>query len=124
MCVVAGFLFVHGKKCARRPNWVALSRSLMSDSVYSHPVHPPNLIRRINDNRPSLRKSEAKVADFVLSNTTKSSPCVLLIWLLGPWSASSPSSVSAVRSDSMASSHSLSLARQLGSGSVYSVRSR
>ena len=28
----------------------------------------PNLIRRIADNRAKLRKSEAKVADFVLAN--------------------------------------------------------
>ena len=43
----------------------------MPGLVYSHPVQSPNLIRRINENRPSLRKSEAKVADFVLSNTNE-----------------------------------------------------
>jgi len=31
-------------------------------------VDSPNLIRRITDNRAELRKSEAKVADFVLAN--------------------------------------------------------
>ena len=31
-------------------------------------MQSPNLIRRIADNRSNLRKSEAKVADFVLAN--------------------------------------------------------
>lgn len=31
-------------------------------------MRSPNLIRRITESRPSLRKSEAKVADFVLAN--------------------------------------------------------
>lgn len=92
----------------------------MPDSVYSHPVQSPNLIRRINDNRPSLRKSEAKVADFVLSNTNEVIT-MRIVDLASRAMVSEPTVIRFCRALGFDGfqSFKLSLARQLGSGSVY-----
>ena len=90
--------------------------------MYSHPVQSPNLISRINQNRPSLRKSEAKVADFVLSNTNEVIT-MRIVDLASRALVSEPTVIRFCRALGFDGfqSFKLSLAQQLGPGNVYTL---
>lgn len=83
-------------------------------------MNSPNLIRRIADNRSSLRKSEAKVADFVLAHAND----VITMRIVDLASQSEVSEPTVIRFCRALGydgfqSFKLQLAQQLGMGSVY-----
>ena len=80
----------------------------------------PNLIRRIADNRTQLRKSEAKVADFVLANA-KDVISMRIVDLAAHAEVSEPTVIRFCRAVGFDGflSFKLQLAQQLGMGSVY-----
>ena len=80
----------------------------------------PNLIRRLTDNRAQLRKSEAKVADFVLANA-KDVINMRIVDLANHTEVSEPTVIRFCRAIGFDGfqSFKLQLAQQLGMGSVY-----
>ncbi len=80
----------------------------------------PNLIRRIKDNRAELRKSEAKVADFVLANANGVIN-MRIVDLAAHSEVSEPTVIRFCRALGFDGfqSFKLQLAQQLGLGSVY-----
>ena len=80
----------------------------------------PNLIRRIKDNRAELRKSEAKVADFVLANANGVIN-MRIVDLAAHSKVSEPTVIRFCRALGFDGfqSFKLQLAQQLGLGSVY-----
>ncbi len=80
----------------------------------------PNLIRRIKDNRAELRKSEAKVADFVLANANGVIN-MRIVDLVAHSEVSEPTVIRFCRALGFDGfqSFKLQLAQQLGLGSVY-----
>jgi len=83
-------------------------------------VDSPNLIRRIKDNRAELRKSEAKVADFVLANANGVIN-MRIVDLAAHSKVSEPTVIRFCRALGFDGfqSFKLQLAQQLGLGSVY-----
>ena len=83
-------------------------------------MQSPNLIRRITDNRSTLRKSEAKVADFVLANANDVIG-MRIVDLASNALVSEPTVIRFCRALGFDGfqSFKLQLAQQLGSGSVY-----
>ena len=80
----------------------------------------PNLIRRITDNHPALRKSEAKVADFVLAHANDVIN-MRIVDLAAQSEVSEPTVIRFCRAlgcDGF-QSFKLQLAQQIGMGSVY-----
>ncbi|MEQ8408762.1 MAG: SIS domain-containing protein [Gammaproteobacteria bacterium] len=80
----------------------------------------PNLIRRLTDNRAQLRKSEAKVADFVLANA-QDVINMRIVDLANHTEVSEPTVIRFCRAIGFDGfqSFKLQLAQQLGMGSVY-----
>ncbi len=80
----------------------------------------PNLIRRITDNQPTLRKSEAKVADFVLAHANDVIN-MRIIDLAAQSEVSEPTVIRFCRALGFDGfqSFKLQLAQQIGMGSVY-----
>jgi RpiR family carbohydrate utilization transcriptional regulator len=83
-------------------------------------VDSPNLIRRIADNRAALRKSEAKVADFVLANANGVIN-MRIVDLAAHSEVSEPTVIRFCRALGFDGfqSFKLQLAQQLGLGGVY-----
>jgi RpiR family carbohydrate utilization transcriptional regulator len=83
-------------------------------------VESPNLIRRITDNRSALRKSEAKVADFVLDHASEVIS-LRIVDLAKHAEVSEPTVIRFCRAIGFDGfqSFKLQLAQQLGMGSVY-----
>ena len=80
----------------------------------------PNLIRRITDNQPTLRKSEAKVADFVLAHANDVIN-MRIVDLAAQSEVSEPTVIRFCRALGFNGfqSFKLQLAQQVGMGSVY-----
>ena len=80
----------------------------------------PNIIRRITDNHPALRKSEAKVADFVLAHTNDVIN-MRIVDLAAQCEVSDPPVIRFCRALGFDGfqSFKLQLAQQIGMGSVY-----
>ena len=80
----------------------------------------PNLIRRITDNHPALRKSEAKVADFVLAHANDVIN-MRIVDLAAQSEVSEPTVIRFCRALGFDGfqSFKLQLAQQIGMGSVY-----
>ena len=80
----------------------------------------PNIIRRITDNRPALRKSEAKVADFVLAHANDVIN-MRIVDLAAQSEVSDPTVIRFCRALGFDGfqSFKLQLAQQIGMGSVY-----
>lgn len=80
----------------------------------------PNIIRRITDNHPALRKSEAKVADFVLAHTNDVIN-MRIVDLAAQCEVSDPTVIRFCRALGFDGfqSFKLQLAQQIGMGSVY-----
>ncbi|GAB5497828.1 MAG: transcriptional regulator HexR [Pseudohongiellaceae bacterium] len=83
-------------------------------------MESPNLIRRITDNRSALRKSEAKVADFVLAHASEVIS-LRIVDLAKHAEVSEPTVIRFCRAIGFDGfqSFKLQLAQQLGMGSVY-----
>ena len=83
-------------------------------------MQSPNLIRRITENRGALRKSEAKVADFVLAKPNDVI-AMRIVDLAAETAVSEPTVIRFCRAIGFDGfqSFKLQLAQQLGSGSVY-----
>lgn len=83
-------------------------------------MESPNLIRRITDNRSALRKSEAKVADFVLDHASEVIS-LRIVDLAKHAEVSEPTVIRFCRAIGFDGfqSFKLQLAQQLGMGSVY-----
>lgn len=83
-------------------------------------MNSPNLIRRITENQASLRKSEAKVADYVLANASEVIK-MRIVDLASKSEVSEPTVIrfcKAIGFDGF-QSFKLQLAQQLGLGSVF-----
>ena len=80
----------------------------------------PNIIRRITDNHPALRKSEAKVADFVLAHANDVIN-MRIVDLAAQSEVSDPTVIRFCRALGFDGfqSFKLQLAQQIGMGSVY-----
>ena len=80
----------------------------------------PNIIRRITDNHPALRKSEAKVADFVLAHTNDVIN-MRIVDLAAQCEVSDPTVIRFCRALGFDGfqSFKLQFAQQIGMGSVY-----
>ena len=80
----------------------------------------PNIIRRITDNHPALRKSEAKVADFVLAHANDVIN-MRIVDLAAQSEVSEPTVIRFCRALGFDGfqSFKLQLAQQIGMGSVY-----
>ena len=80
----------------------------------------PNIIRRITDNHPALRKSEAKVADFVLAHANDVIN-MRIVDLAAQCEVSDPTVIRFCRALGFDGfqSFKLQLAQQIGMGSVY-----
>jgi len=87
---------------------------------YRRTVQSPNLIRRITDNRSTLRKSEAKVADFVLANASEVIS-MRIVDLASKAQVSEPTVIRFCRAMGLDGfqSFKLQLAQLVGSGNVY-----
>tara|TARA_B100000745_G_scaffold297159_1_gene243667 strand:+ start:20501 stop:21358 length:858 start_codon:yes stop_codon:yes gene_type:complete len=83
-------------------------------------VDSPNIIRRITDNHPALRKSEAKVADFVLAHANDVIN-MRIVDLAAQSEVSDPTVIRFCRALGFDGfqSFKLQLAQQIGMGSVY-----
>jgi RpiR family carbohydrate utilization transcriptional regulator len=83
-------------------------------------VDSPNIIRRITDNHPALRKSEAKVADFVLAHANDVIN-MRIVDLAAQSEVSEPTVIRFCRALGFDGfqSFKLQLAQQIGMGSVY-----
>jgi RpiR family carbohydrate utilization transcriptional regulator len=92
----------------------------MRHQFYRRTVQSPNLIRRITDNRSTLRKSEAKVADLVLASASDVIS-MRIVDVASKAQVSEPTVIRFCRALGFDGfqSFKLQLAQLVGSGSVY-----